>query len=58
MAEIAPYERIVLQHVLSDKAVHIPFEPETASQAECRITTFQDQYFVSDSFEEAKEKLR
>lgn len=35
-----------------------PFEPEAALEAECRITTFQDQYFYTNNFEEAKEKLR
>ncbi|ELU12014.1 hypothetical protein CAPTEDRAFT_160919 [Capitella teleta] len=47
-----------LKHVLSDRAVHQPFEPQNVCKVECRITTFQDQYFVSESFEEAKDKLR
>uniref|UniRef100_T1J5F7 Tryptophan 5-hydroxylase 2 n=1 Tax=Strigamia maritima TaxID=126957 RepID=T1J5F7_STRMM len=47
-----------LKHALSDKAVILPFEPERTSQQECLITTFQDVYFHSDSFETAKEKMR
>lgn len=34
------------------------FDPKTTCLQECLITTFQDAYFVSDSFEEAKEKMR
>lgn len=34
------------------------FDPKVTSNQECIITTFQDVYFVSDSFEEAKVKMR
>ncbi|XP_043912930.1 tryptophan 5-hydroxylase 2 [Protopterus annectens] len=47
-----------LKHALSDKAVVKPFDPKTTCKQECLITTFQDVYFVSESFEEAKEKMR
>uniref|UniRef100_A0A8D0CJC9 Tryptophan 5-hydroxylase 2 n=1 Tax=Scleropages formosus TaxID=113540 RepID=A0A8D0CJC9_SCLFO len=47
-----------LKHALSDKATVKPFDPRTSCFQECLITTFQDVYFVSDSFEEAKEKMR
>nr|ABR68851.1 tryptophan hydroxylase [Platynereis dumerilii] len=47
-----------LKHALSDKAVIKPFEPEKTIEAECQVTQFQDQYFYSHSFDEAKEKLR
>uniref|UniRef100_A0A8C5EEH3 Tryptophan 5-hydroxylase 2 n=1 Tax=Gouania willdenowi TaxID=441366 RepID=A0A8C5EEH3_GOUWI len=47
-----------LKHALSDKACVKPFEPRTTCTQECLITTFQDVYFVSESFEEAKEKMR
>ncbi|KAJ8249669.1 hypothetical protein COCON_G00228850 [Conger conger] len=47
-----------LQHALSDKASVKMFDPKTTCYQECLITTFQDVYFVSDSFEEAKEQMR
>lgn len=34
------------------------FDPKTTCTQECLITTFQEVYFVSESFEEAKEKMR
>lgn len=46
------------QHALSDEAVVKQFDPKTTCYQECLITTFQDVYFVSESFEEAKEKMR
>ncbi len=48
----------VLQHALSGNARITPFDPKVTSKQECIITTFQDVYFVSDSFEEAKVKMR
>ncbi|XP_043981904.1 tryptophan 5-hydroxylase 2 isoform X1 [Gambusia affinis] len=47
-----------LRHALSDKACVKMFDPKTTCNQECLITTFQDVYFVSESFEEAKEKMR
>ncbi|CAM1302652.1 Trh (predicted) [Pycnogonum litorale] len=47
-----------LKHALSVKAVTIPFQPEITTQQEPVITTFQDVYFYSDSFEDAKERMR
>jgi tryptophan 5-monooxygenase len=47
-----------LQHALSDKACVKAFDPKTTCLQECLITTFQEAYFVSESFEEAKEKMR
>ncbi|KAM4593577.1 tryptophan 5-hydroxylase 1-like [Odontesthes bonariensis] len=47
-----------LKHALSGKANILPFNPIPASNQECLITTFQDVYFVSESFEEAKNKMR
>ncbi|KAL3061410.1 hypothetical protein OYC64_009566 [Pagothenia borchgrevinki] len=47
-----------LKHALSGKARIMPFDPKVTSKQECIITTFQDVYFVSDSFEEAKVKMR
>nr|BDD85274.1 tryptophan hydroxylase [Ischnura senegalensis] len=34
------------------------FDPEITCQEECVITAFQNSYFYTDSFEEAKEKMR
>ncbi|XP_029453483.1 tryptophan 5-hydroxylase 2 isoform X2 [Rhinatrema bivittatum] len=47
-----------LKHALSDKAKVKSFDPKTTCVQECLITTFQEAYFVSESFEEAKEKMR
>uniref|UniRef100_A0A8C4UZ69 Tryptophan 5-hydroxylase 2 n=1 Tax=Falco tinnunculus TaxID=100819 RepID=A0A8C4UZ69_FALTI len=47
-----------LKHALSDKAKVKTFDPKTTCLQECLITTFQEAYFVSESFEEAKEKMR
>ncbi|KFV04055.1 Tryptophan 5-hydroxylase 2, partial [Pterocles gutturalis] len=47
-----------LKHALSDKANVKTFDPKTTCLQECLITTFQEAYFVSESFEEAKEKMR
>lgn len=43
---------------MSDQACVKMFEPKTTCNQECLITTFQEVYFVSESFEEAKEKMR
>ncbi|XP_048164294.1 tryptophan 5-hydroxylase 1 isoform X1 [Corvus hawaiiensis] len=47
-----------LKHSLSDSAKVKPFDPKVTCKQECLITTFQEVYFVSESFEEAKEKMR
>ncbi|XP_059208499.1 tryptophan 5-hydroxylase 1-like isoform X2 [Centropristis striata] len=47
-----------LKHALSGKARILPFDPLVTCNQECLITTFQDVYFVSESFEEAKNKMR
>ncbi|XP_072529879.1 tryptophan 5-hydroxylase 1a [Salminus brasiliensis] len=47
-----------LKHALSGNARIMPFDPKVTCKQECIITTFQDVYFVSDSFEEAKVKMR
>lgn len=49
---------ISLQHALSGNARIMPFDPKTTCKQECLITTFQDVYFMSDSFEQAKVKMR
>ncbi|CAF1145627.1 unnamed protein product [Rotaria sordida] len=47
-----------LQHALSDEAKKLPFDPDIVCKTKCLITTYQDQYFVSASFIDAKEKMR
>ncbi|OWF47473.1 tryptophan 5-hydroxylase 1-like [Mizuhopecten yessoensis] len=47
-----------LKHALTSKTEKIPFEPTRTCQQECLITTFQDVYFFTDSFEEAKDRMR
>ncbi|CAF3598029.1 unnamed protein product, partial [Rotaria sp. Silwood2] len=47
-----------LQHALSDQAKKLPFDPDVVCKTKCLITTYQDQYFVSASFIDAKEKMR
>ncbi|CAF1200684.1 unnamed protein product [Adineta steineri] len=47
-----------LQHAISAKAKILSFDPEIVCKTTCLITTYQDQYFVSASFVEAKEKMR
>ncbi|CAF0738483.1 unnamed protein product [Didymodactylos carnosus] len=45
-------------HAVSDKAKKLPFDPDIVCRQECLITTYQEQYFVSASFVEAKDKIR
>nr|XP_015194180.1 PREDICTED: tryptophan 5-hydroxylase 1 isoform X2 [Lepisosteus oculatus] len=47
-----------LKHALSGNSKIMPFDPKVTCKQECIITTFQDVYFVSESFEEAKLKMR
>ncbi|XP_068234296.1 tryptophan 5-hydroxylase 1 [Palaemon carinicauda] len=47
-----------LRHSLSAGAEVYPFDPEEVCSVECLVTTFQKQYYFTDTFEEAKEKLR
>ena len=47
-----------LKHALSDKARKLKFDPNVVVKQECLITTFQECYFESASFQEAKQKMR
>ncbi|XP_026066314.1 phenylalanine-4-hydroxylase-like [Carassius auratus] len=47
-----------LQYCLTDKPKLLPFEPEKTCQQKYPITEFQPVYFVAESFEDAKEKVR
>ncbi|MEE6480092.1 hypothetical protein FKM82_012454 [Ascaphus truei] len=47
-----------LQYCLTDKPEFKPFEPESTALQKYPITDFQPVYFIADSFENAKEKVR
>jgi len=47
-----------LQYCISDKPVHNEFAPEKVATTSYPITEYQPQYFVADSFEDAKNKVR
>ncbi|KAF4079875.1 hypothetical protein AMELA_G00183340 [Ameiurus melas] len=47
-----------LQYCLSDKPKTMPFEPEKTSVQKYPITEFQPVYYVAESFEDGKEKVR
>ncbi|THD23465.1 Neuronal tryptophan hydroxylase [Fasciola hepatica] len=47
-----------LKHALSDKAIVKPFTPDEVMKQECLVTTFQNGYYETTSFEEATEKMR
>uniref|UniRef100_A0A8C3ADM5 Phenylalanine-4-hydroxylase n=1 Tax=Cyclopterus lumpus TaxID=8103 RepID=A0A8C3ADM5_CYCLU len=47
-----------LQYCLSDKPKILPFDPAKTSLQKYPITEFQPVYFVAESFEDAKERVR
>lgn len=47
-----------LQYCIGDKPERLPFEPEKVAATPYPITEYQPTYFVSESFESAKAKLR
>lgn len=47
-----------LQHAISAKDKIKRFDPEVTCYEECIVTAYQNAYYYTDSFEEAKEKLR
>lgn len=47
-----------LQYCLTDKPEHRPFDPYKTGDQEYPITMYQPIYFVVDSFEDCKEKMR
>lgn len=47
-----------LRHAVSNEDNIKRFDPEATVKQECIITSFQDGYWYTDSFEEAKEKMR
>ncbi|KAK5895826.1 hypothetical protein CgunFtcFv8_009483 [Champsocephalus gunnari] len=47
-----------LQYCLTDKPKVLPFDPTKTSSQKYPITEYQPVYFVAESFEDAKEKVR
>lgn len=47
-----------LKHALASKENIRRFDPELTCKQECIITAYQLGYWYTDSFEEAKEKMR
>lgn len=47
-----------LQYCLTDKPKILPFDPDKTCLQKYPITEYQPVYFVADSFENAKEKVR
>lgn len=47
-----------LKHAVSVPEKTFRFDPEITCKQECIITAFQNAYYYTDSFEEAKEKMR
>lgn len=48
----------LLQYCLTEKPKLQPFNPEKTCLQKYPITEFQPVYFVAESFEDAKEKVR
>lgn len=46
------------QYCLTDKPKILPFDPDKTCLQKYPITEYQPVYFVADSFENAKEKVR
>lgn len=47
-----------LRHAVTASDKIKRFDPEVTCQEECIITAFQNAYYYTDSFEEAKDKMR
>ncbi|KAH8327436.1 hypothetical protein KR074_011858 [Drosophila pseudoananassae] len=47
-----------LQHAITTNEKIKKFDPEVTCQEECIITSYQNAYYYTDSFEEAKEQMR
>ena len=47
-----------LEYSMSDKPICVPFVPEIAAVTDYPITTYQPKYFVAESFEDAKIKMK
>lgn len=53
-----PVGFLYLQYCLTDKPQILPFDPDKTCLQKYPITEYQPVYFVADSFENAKEKVR
>ena len=49
---------VKLRIPFSDEPEHLPFEPAVTCETEYPITTYQPKYFVTESFDDAKIKLK
>lgn len=49
---------VVFQYCLTDNPKLLPFDPDKTSLQKYPITEYQPVYFVAESFEDAKEKVR
>lgn len=47
-----------LQHALASADKIKRFDPDVTINEECIITSYQNAYYYTDSFEEAKDKMR
>lgn len=47
-----------LQHAITTKEKIKKFDPDITANEECIITSYQNAYYYTDSFDEAKEKMR
>lgn len=47
-----------LQHAITASHKIKRFDPDVTCHEECIITSYQNAYYYTDSFEEAKEKMR
>lgn len=47
-----------LQHAIASSAKIKRFDPNVTCQEECIITAYQNAYYYTDSFEEAKDRMR
>ena len=47
-----------LKHAIEAKEKIKLFDPEVTAREECIITSYQNSYFYTDTFEDAKEKMR
>jgi tryptophan 5-monooxygenase len=47
-----------LRHAVTASEKIKRFDPEVTCQEDCIITAFQNAYYYTDSFEEAKDKMR
>lgn len=47
-----------LTHAITTESKIKPFDPEVTCREECIITSYQNAYYYTDSFDEAKEKMR